>query len=252
MNDVNSARSARDARVDGANGPSVAAHKVYKAEFLARAAQMDPESLLDVGCGAGALLEAVRAAGCRRCVGLDVDPDSVEALRRAGFEAQVAAAEALPYADRSFDVVTFEYAAHHLTSLDVALLEASRVARRAVLVLDPWYDATIPSQGVALAYDLWSKSIDRASGMVHNPCPSAFDLMRPLQAAGWFAFDATHRLVLGNLPLGMVERDGRRHLDRLQGDRSDAAAGLDAILARAAVDGISADGALMFVATRVC
>ncbi|KTE46521.1 hypothetical protein ATE62_00840 [Sphingopyxis sp. HIX] len=49
-------------------------------------------------------------------------------------------AEALPFEDRSFDVVTLDYVAHHTENLPRALREASRVARCAVLILDCWFD----------------------------------------------------------------------------------------------------------------
>ena len=58
---------------------------------------LDPrpgELILDIGCGDGALTERIAEAGAR-VIGLDSDPDMVEAARGRGLDAFVADAEAL-------------------------------------------------------------------------------------------------------------------------------------------------------------
>ena len=49
----------------------------------------------------------------------------------------------MPFPDGAFDLVTFENALHHVTDIASALAEAMRVARRAVVIIDPWMAAVI-------------------------------------------------------------------------------------------------------------
>lgn len=46
-------------------------------------------------------------------------------------------------------------------------MEAMRVGQT-VIVLDPWYELRIRNQAVAEKFDRWCKTVDRATGMVHN------------------------------------------------------------------------------------
>lgn len=71
-----------------------------------------PGRLLDVGCGAGILLGAVRARGWE-AVGQDVSPAAAALCRTRGFPVHAGPLEDAPFADGSFDVVTlFDVAAH--------------------------------------------------------------------------------------------------------------------------------------------
>lgn len=109
------------------------------------------QSLLDVGTGAAdiplALLRAARRRGRRLAVvAADARPEVLHAARALapgldeveGLELVVADARALPYPDRSFDVVHASLLVHHLEPSEaVALLrEAARVARRGIVVND--------------------------------------------------------------------------------------------------------------------
>lgn len=223
-------------------------HAIYKAEMRARLRAFAPDSVLDVGCGAGALLRELQAAGCPRCIGLEVDPTLHAALRDEGIEAVAGHGEALPFPDRSIDIVVLEYTAHHLADLGAGLREAARVARRAVILLDPWYDDSLSSQRVARDYDLWCKAIDRRLGLIHDPCPTFAQLAQPFRERGGFRLEATHRLILQPLSLERVQAEGRAHLDRIPGARDAEVRALAGILDRAEADGISDDGALLFIA----
>jgi SAM-dependent methyltransferase len=96
--------------------------------------------VLDVGCGEGALVRRLAAAGARM-VGLDPLPGALERARREDSSAPAdryveGSAEALPFADASFDAVIFFNSLHHvpLASMDAALVEAARVLRRGGLL----------------------------------------------------------------------------------------------------------------------
>jgi len=92
-------------------------------------------SLLDVGCGRGFFLrrlqehfEGIRLTGC----------DFSERKQDVGRAAYVSCdAEALPFADRSFDVVTCFHTLEHTRRLDVAIAELRRVCRKQLIVVVP-------------------------------------------------------------------------------------------------------------------
>ena len=82
---------------------------------------------LDVGSGGGHVARRLREAGLE-VVSADPAP---------GMQADVqAAAEHLPFADASFDVVATRVAAHHFADVAAAVSEMARVAADRVLVVD--------------------------------------------------------------------------------------------------------------------
>ncbi|MGH3019824.1 MAG: class I SAM-dependent methyltransferase [Gaiellaceae bacterium] len=82
---------------------------------------------LDVGSGGGHVARRLREAGLE-VVSADPAP---------GMQADVqAAAEHLPFADASFDVVATRVAAHHFADVAAAIAEMARVAADRVLVVD--------------------------------------------------------------------------------------------------------------------
>ncbi len=223
--------------------------ELYRQDLRDRIAAIAPESLLDVGCGKGELLRAATLIACPHRVGLEVAAADVGPLREQGVDVRQGRAEALPFEDRSFDVVVLEYVAHHLEGLERGLAEAARVARIAVLVLDPWYDLAVPSQRVAREFDEWSKVIDRRTGLVHNSCPSAADLAAPFLALGGFAIDYSQRLALCSVSMETLEATARDQLAQIPSD-GDVERSLQRILAQARRDGMSEDGALLLSAAR--
>lgn len=151
----------------------------YREQLLREVVSFEPSSLLEVGCGSGTFLRSVNSLGIALC-GIDPDAESVRKLESEGFSVQMGVAEALPYPDAAYDLVVFSYTAHHIGNWPGALAEALRVARLGVVVLDPWFDASIPSQSVALAFDRWCKAIDRSNGLVHTDCLDAGTLLGTL------------------------------------------------------------------------
>jgi SAM-dependent methyltransferase len=225
-------------------------HRHYKRDLLDRILALSPSSLLDVGCGDGELLRAAALAGCAHTAGLEVDENIVSKHREQGLDVRGGRAEVLPFADHSFDVVTFDYVAHHFEHLERALLEAARVSRRAVLILDPWYDVTIPSQQVALDFDDWLKVIDRRLGLVHNPCVTVAQLTAPLLMSGGFRIDYCYRLILQAVPLSRMEALAQAQLAAIRGG-PDLETELASLMDRARLHGITDDGALCLCATRI-
>lgn len=148
------------------------ADELYQQAFRSEIADRGPESLCDVGCGAGNLVAHAQSLGIT-AVGIDPDPARVAEGRTSGLDLRQGNADALPFPDASFDLVAFENSLHHVTEIGRALAEAARVARRAIVIVDPWFDLSIPSQTVGDRFERWLKRIDRMTGMVHwDPIPA--------------------------------------------------------------------------------
>jgi ubiquinone/menaquinone biosynthesis C-methylase UbiE len=113
-------------------------------DLLAQSLPGGPASLLDVGCGNGSLLASVgRRWPDVRLAGLDLQPERIEDARANAPEAHlvVGSADALPFDDHSFDVVT---AITLMSSLSTDRLE-SDAAREISRVTRPggwliWFD----------------------------------------------------------------------------------------------------------------
>lgn len=89
--------------------------------------------LLDVGCGAGALLQAARRAGWQ-ANGIDVSEAAVVHVRKLGFNVFHGEIDAAGYESGQFDVVTATECIEHIeTPLDVAT-EIHRVLRKGGLL----------------------------------------------------------------------------------------------------------------------
>ena len=111
----------------------------FRRTMLSFAEPRPGESVLDVGCGTGALAIAAKdLVGADGSVsGVDASPEMIQRARmkasRAGLmvDFREGSAEALPFADESFDVVLSTVMLHHLpkTVRAAAVLEMRRVAR---------------------------------------------------------------------------------------------------------------------------
>ena len=90
---------------------------------------------LDVACGPGALVLAM-APGLRYAYGMDLTGEMLRMARQFQAEKQVpnaaffcAAGEAIPYPDATFDLVSCQYAFHHIPKPELVLQEMLRVAK---------------------------------------------------------------------------------------------------------------------------
>jgi len=157
-------------------------HRLWKSDLIAelgppRGAQ--PFRLLDVAGGTGDIsLRYAQASGTSATAVLcDISPEMIAVGRRrvqaAGLENRISFsegnAEALPFADRSFDAYTIAFGIRNVTHIDKALAEAFRVLKIGgrflclefsqvqVPILDRLYDfhsfEVIPRLGQAIAGD---------------------------------------------------------------------------------------------------
>jgi SAM-dependent methyltransferase len=84
--------------------------------------------LLDVGFGAGSLLQAAGRAGWQSH-GIEVSQRAVEHLRNQGFEVQQGTLEEAAYPDNHFDVVTAVEVIEHVPEPRLLLQEIARILR---------------------------------------------------------------------------------------------------------------------------
>jgi SAM-dependent methyltransferase len=87
---------------------------------------------LDVATGGGHVARRLRAEGCKV-----VTVDAASGMR----PDVIAAAEALPFEEGSFDVVVTRIAPHHFSDLRTAVAEMARVSNRLVVVEDTLYSS---------------------------------------------------------------------------------------------------------------
>jgi SAM-dependent methyltransferase len=110
-------------------------------ELDASVAVVDPDSILDVGCGEGVVSERLADSTGAATVGVDLGDETLRAewgaRERGSLSFRAASAYALPFEEGSFDLVCALEVLEHLERPRVALAEIGRVARDAVLVSVP-------------------------------------------------------------------------------------------------------------------
>ena len=108
-------------------------------ELFARA---DPDSVLDVGCGEGVLVQQwARSLGEGRVVGIDLEEESIQAgwaeRQAPNLEYRVMQAENLPFAADEFDLACAIEVLEHVPDPAHTVAEMARCAERHLLVSVP-------------------------------------------------------------------------------------------------------------------
>ena len=216
----------------------------YRDIFFRSLMAQRPQSVLDVGAGRGALLARVAEAGVT-AAGVEYDAGLAQQALASGLAMQAGSADALPYEDGSFDWVVSEFSLHHFPNAERSLAEMLRVAGKGVMILDQWYDDTVPSQRTARAFDEFFKGLDRAGGMVHE---ASFTAVQLHTLARKLAPSAVVRvqtmLELLPYPLEAMREGAAEYRQRGLMDAG-AERAFAALEAQAAADGLSDDGAIL-------
>ena len=116
------------------------------------------DTALDVGCGPGGLLaELARRLGPEHVAGVEPSAPFLEAARTAvaGADVRQAAAEELPFADRSFDLVLSQLVVNFMANPDRGVAEMRRVSRRAVASCVWDY-----AQGMTMLRAFWDAALE--------------------------------------------------------------------------------------------
>ena len=104
-------------------------------DVLASVVELDGRTVVDIGCGDGAFVRALRGAGAD-ALGVDIDVTRAREIDPDGryFEG---GAERLPLEDQSVDVATLMRSLHHVPDPHSAFPELKRVVRELVYVAEP-------------------------------------------------------------------------------------------------------------------
>lgn len=86
-------------------------------------------AVLDLGCGAGELLEVLRSERGCQCAGLDISAVAVAKVRDKGIEAQTAALPVVPFEAGRFDTVVCTETMEHVSDAAATLREITRVLK---------------------------------------------------------------------------------------------------------------------------
>lgn len=113
-------------------------------------------TVLEVGAGDGTFARLVRDRLSIDEVVVDLSPSMVALARAAGIDARVADAQALPFADDSFDAVVANWMLYHLPDLDRGLGEIVRVLR-------PGGSLIASTMGPGMLHELWDRVPDDGS-----------------------------------------------------------------------------------------
>jgi len=122
--------------VEGSHWWYVGLHRLIRAALHAHLPNWRQASILDAGCGTGAVLQSL--ASSPRAAGVDLSSDAVAFCRNRGLR-NVAQGDvaALPFVDASFDVVICSNVLYHkwIDGVGSALTELARVLRPGGILL---------------------------------------------------------------------------------------------------------------------
>lgn len=103
-------------------------------KYLVESLDKSANTLLDVGCGRGFLLNYISEHTNLKTTGCDLY-DKVDTLKKSDYKKGTI--YKLPFEDNAFDVVTCSHTIEHLRELPEAIKELKRVARKQLIIVTP-------------------------------------------------------------------------------------------------------------------
>lgn len=106
--------------------------KISCKDVAQRLKHTEYESLLDIGCGTGFLIDMLQKQKNALYCGLDLSPEMLKMAKQKlpeGVYLTEGSADSLPYEDKSFDVVTCIQSFHHYPKPEKSMTEAYRVLK---------------------------------------------------------------------------------------------------------------------------
>ena len=159
------------------------------------------ESLLDIGCWDGRLLERIRSAGLYdKLTGVDIVEAGVDLARKKGFNAQVVDLNTgvLPFSDQCFDTVTMLAVLEHIFDPYSIIREIRRVLRPGgTLIIDVPNVASVTNRARILLGRIPVTSHDSGWDGGHLHYFTKYALDHFLQSEG---FDVLGRRTTGGSP----------------------------------------------------
>lgn len=144
-------------------------------------------SVLDVGCGPGALTdELVRSLGVTSVSAIDPSPEFVEAVRRRhpGMDVREATAEAIPHGPETFDAALAQLVVHFMSDPVEGLAEMKRATQKGGTVAACVWDFTRDQTPLTVFWEA-ALSVDPAAETeVSMPGAREGDLAELFTAAG--------------------------------------------------------------------
>ncbi|SFR04455.1 MULTISPECIES: class I SAM-dependent methyltransferase [unclassified Enterobacter] len=167
-------------------------------QLRARLAGFDHAHVLDMGCGAGHASFAI-AGEVARVTAYDLSAQMLEVVAGAArdkglnnVDTQQGYAEALPFADETFDVVISRYSAHHWHDVGKALREVQRVLKPGGVVII--MDVMSPGHPVR---DIWLQTVEALRDTSHVRNYSSGEWLSMMTESGFITRTlTTDRLVL--------------------------------------------------------
>jgi len=115
----------------------------FKVKILEMCEVSDGGKVLDVGCGNGSLINAIKQKCNAKAYGVDISPNMIEECRKlyGDIEFMVSNGEDIPFDADSFDTLTICCVLHHLNNPQRFFKEAQRVLKPGgtLIVGDPWF-----------------------------------------------------------------------------------------------------------------
>ena len=164
------------------------------------------DRIIDLGCGPGRTLDALRQARLGRChVGADVNPPSLILAARAGFPVMRAELAAMPVADAAFDAGILQAVLTTIPTPDqrlAVLQEARRIVTRVLCLSDflqnwelPYYQARYEA-GVAETGECGSFVVREGAAVLYQAHHFTMEeLLDLLGRAGFFVAETAYPTV---------------------------------------------------------